>query len=80
MSYDVPIRYEPQIQQIALAQHISTAEALERVIQAGIEQFVQQVERPPEPYSKLFGSVTGKGAHGSKEAVDRYIQELRSEW
>ena len=80
MSYDIPPRYEPQIQEIARAQHISKQEALDRVIQAGLERIVSL---PPQPYvsnASLFGSVSGPGAHGSKEAVDRYIAELRNEW
>jgi len=80
VSYEIPHRYEPQIQEIAQAQHISTSEALDRIIQAGIERYVPPPEEPGVSNASLFGSVKGPGAHGSKEAVDRYIAELRSEW
>ena len=80
MSYDIPSQFEPQIQKIAQAQHISTDEALNQVIQAGLERFVSQAGSPPADYASLFGSVKGAGAHGSKEAVDEYVEELRSEW
>jgi hypothetical protein len=85
MSLEIPHRYEPQIQQIAEAQHISSHEALDRVLQAGLEKLT-----PPAPpsekgkersYASFFGSIKGTpGAHGSKEAVDLYISELRNEW
>jgi len=31
-------------------------------------------------YASFFGAAKGPGAHGSPEAVDRYIEDLRNEW
>lgn len=31
-------------------------------------------------YGSFFGSVKGPGSHGSPEAVDSYVRELRDEW
>ena len=81
ISFDIPQRWEPQIEQIAQAQHISTDEALDRVIEAGVEKFqLSSAVEPRVSYASLYGSVKGPGAHGSREAVDRYLAELRSEW
>jgi hypothetical protein len=80
MSLNIPSHYEPQIQQLAAAQHISTDEAVDRVVKAGLERFVPITMEPPVSNASLFGSVNGPGAHGSKEAVDRYLAELRAEW
>jgi hypothetical protein len=38
MGYAIPHQYEPQIQQIAQSQHITTAEAVDRVVRAGLER------------------------------------------
>ena len=85
MSYDIPQRYEPQIKQFAHAQHISMNEALERILQAGLEQVVptdtKTVDEAPAPartYASFFGSI--KNGYGSPEAVDRAIEEMRNEW
>lgn len=80
MALDVPQRWESQIQEIAQAQHITTDEALDRILAAGVERLMPHVEEPRVSYASLFGSVKGPGAHGSREAVDRYLAELRNEW
>ncbi len=81
MSLDFPNRYEPQIQQIAEAQHISLAEALDRIMQAGIERFQPLAcDKPRVSYVSLFGAAKGPGTHKTREEVDRYIAELRNEW
>jgi len=80
MNYDIARRYEPQIEQVAQAKHITTDEALERIIQAGLERLVPIADQLPVSNAALFGSVKGPGAHGSKEAVDQYLAEMRAEW
>ncbi len=81
MSLNIPSAWEPQIQVIADAQQISTEKAFDRIIQAGVKRFqTPTTGKPRVAYASLFGSVTGPGAHGSTEAVDRYIAQLRSEW
>ena len=80
MSYRVPDEYDPQIEEIAKTQHISAVEAVDRVIRAGIDRLAPPGSDAPVSNVALFGSVTGRGAHGSKEAIDRYLAELRSEW
>ena len=88
MSYVIPERYEPQIQEFAQAQHISTDEAFDRIVRAGLERFVpiaaNPIDRetaPARSFASFFGVAKGRpGAHGSREAVDRYIEELRNEW
>jgi len=80
MGYNVPIQYEPQIEQVAQAEHISGDEALDRILRAGLERLIPTAEQPKVSNASLFGSVKGPGAHGSKEAIDRYLAELRAEW
>jgi hypothetical protein len=78
MSFDIPQRYEPQIEQVAQEQHITTDEALDRIIQAGLERFVPMTKPPSVSYASLFGAA--KNGYGSREAVDRAIAEMRNEW
>ena len=96
MNYNVPQRYETQIQEVAQAQHISDSEVQDRIFKAGLERFVPSLTANPQSdldkavadakaehptYASFFGAVKGRpGADGSKEAVDRYIAELRNEW
>ena len=45
------------------------------------EKSAQERQEPVRPYASYFGVIKGRpGAHGSPEAVDRYIDELRDEW
>jgi len=80
LGLDIPHRYEPQILQLAQSQHISRDEALDRILQAGLERLGTPAELGSTSYASLFGAVKGAGAHGSQEAVDRHIAELREEW
>jgi len=85
MQYDIPQEYEPQIQKVARAQHITESEVLERIFKAGLEQFAATPSGKDttrsRSYASFFGVAKGRpGAHGSREAVDRYIAELRDEW
>lgn len=80
MSLAVPHQWESEIEQIAQEQHITMSEALDRIIQAGLQRLISSPEQPVVSNAGLFGSVNGPGAHGSKEAIDRYLAELRSEW
>ena len=79
MSFDIPPNIEPQIQKYAEAQHLSTNEAVVRLIQAGleVEKLNPAVENRPS-YVSFYGSV--KGGYGSVEAVDKAIKDLRNEW
>ncbi len=80
MGLDIPHRWEREIEEVARIQKISQREAIDRIIQAGLERFVLSPESPSASNASLFGSIKGPGAHGSKEAVDQYLAELRAEW
>ena len=80
MALDILHRWEPQIEQVARAQNITTDEALDRVIEAGLERLIPPAAQPPVSYASLFGAAKGPGTHGSREAVDCYLAELRNEW
>ena len=81
MALNIPSRYESRIEQIALAHHISKGEVLDRVLEAGLERFATMSERPHRSYASFFGIAKGRpGSHNSPEAVDAYIEDLRSEW
>jgi hypothetical protein len=85
MTYNIPQHYEPQIHEVAQAQHISETEVLERIFKAGFEQFAGESSNiktaSRRSYASFFGVANGRaGAHGSREAVYRYIAELRNEW
>ena len=85
MGLDIPHRWEPQIEEISQAQHISLDEAIDRVVQAGVKSLQADPALASVPtrrcYASFYGSIKGRpSAHGSKEAVDKYIAELRDEW
>lgn len=88
MSYDVPQRYKPQIEQVAHAEHITVDEAVERIFKAGLERFAPVIPKasgtedsPGRSYGSFFGVAKGRpGAYGSPEAADRYIEEMRNAW
>jgi hypothetical protein len=64
------------------------AEAAQRHIsleQVAAEKLIRQspvpTAKPTRRYASFFGAAKGRpGSHGSVEAVDKYIAELRSEW
>ena len=78
MHFEIPREFEPKIQQVADSEHISEQEALDRIIRAGLELFVSKAQHPPASYASLFGAA--KSGYGSREAIDRAIAEMRSEW
>jgi hypothetical protein len=84
MHYNIPQHIEPQIQEVAQAQHISENEVLDRIFKAGWEQFAGTLPNketaPRRPYASFFGAAKGPGTHQTREEVDRYIAELRNEW
>ena len=80
MSFDYSSDFDPQIEKLAEAQHISASEALDKIIRVGLDHLLPNKERKEISYASLYGSVNGAGAHGSRQAVDKYINELRSEW
>jgi hypothetical protein len=81
MALEIPSRYEPKIEQIAQAQQITRGEAIDRILDAGLERLTTQDAHPRRSYASFFGVGKGRpGAHGSPEAADKYIQELRNEW
>ena len=61
-------------------------EVLERLVDEGLkattgDQLADPAVPPRRSYASFWGVGKGSpGAHGSREAVDRYIAELRDEW
>lgn len=81
MALSIPSRYEPKIEEVAQAQHITKYEALDRVLEAGLERLIPPATAPRRSYASFFGVAKGRpGAHGSPEAADLYIAEQRSGW
>ena len=83
MSFEIPASIEPEVRRFADAKHISADEAVLQLITAGLKaQPDEQTKASGRPsYASMFGAAKGgPGAHGSPEAVDRYIAELRNEW
>ncbi len=83
MALDTPQRYQSKIELVAQAQQITPNEALDRVLDAGLERLIPAKvvlaeDQPRVSYASLFGSV--KNGYGSREAVDRAIAEMRNEW
>jgi hypothetical protein len=83
------------VQQLAAAEHITPEQAATQLLieganhhgmktpvedLTGMTEAIARVRAEHRTYASFFGSVTGPGAHGSKEAVDRYISEMRNEW
>lgn len=80
MSYQIPNRWEPEIESIAQAQQINLEEAVDRIVQAGVERFQPHSSGNPRgSYVSLFAAAKGPGTHRSREEVDRYIAGLRDE-
>ncbi|MBS1718568.1 MAG: hypothetical protein JSS72_12635 [Armatimonadetes bacterium] len=87
VSYDIPDQYEPQIRQLAQAQHISADEALDRIIRAGLQHFVSRskstskAKKDVPDISDIFANAPHcPSAFKSREQVDAYVNELRNEW
>jgi len=83
MSLDhLPASIEQGVQRFAAELHISHDEALLKLIETGLT--VSRLTTPAAPkrsYASFFGVAKGRpGAHGSPEAADRYIEELRNAW
>jgi|GEM_PF-1363859 len=83
------------VHQLAAAEHITPEEAAAHLLiegaayhskktpadePVGLEKAMARIRAEHPTYASFFGSVKGPGAHGSKEAADRYIDELRNEW
>jgi len=84
------------VQQLAEAEHITPEQAAAQLLieganhhgkkipmedPVGMEEAMARVRAEHRTYASFFGAVKGRpGAHGSPEAVDRYIAELRNEW
>lgn len=83
------------VRQLAEAEHITPEQAAARLLiegasrrenavrakdPIGMDEAMARVRAEHRTYASFFGSVTGPGAHGSPEAIDRYIAELRNEW
>jgi hypothetical protein len=75
MGYDIPAHLESETGEVARSEHVSRDRAIELILTAGIRTLRNSARN-----AEHFGSVTGSGAHRSKEAVDRYLTDLRSEW
>jgi hypothetical protein len=74
------------IQALIEENHATPQEVLERLVDEGLKANIgdQPTEvdvLPKRSYASFWGVGKGRpGAHGSREAVDRYISELRDEW
>jgi len=73
------------IQMIVAQRHITPEQVLEQIVDDGLKAALQSATPVPDAmprrsYASFFGAVKGPGAHGSPEAVDRYIEEMRNEW
>jgi hypothetical protein len=69
MALDIPPPYEPQIELVAQAQHITKDEALDRVLDAGLERFI------PKPAATIPG-LTGAPMSDDDAAVMDEVVEI----
>lgn len=76
MPLDIPSSYEPRIAEVAQAQHISTDQAVGRILEAGL----QRLNPVPDYLAILDQARQSPNRFKSREEVDRYIADLRSEW
>lgn len=86
MTFDIPLhipdnsREAQVIEAIMNRDHVSPEEAIRAALR-GISIETGPATAPRRSYASFFGVLKGRpGAHGSKEAIDRYIEELRNEW
>ena len=70
------------IQSLVDENHSTPQEVLERLVDEGLRATTGELATPPRrSFASFWGVGRGRpGAHGSREAVDRYIAELRDEW
>lgn len=80
MGLDIPRQYERQILQVAEEQRISSVEAVNLILQAGLDRLTAGYIEVPVSYVSLSGAAQGPGVHKTREEVDRYLAELRDEW
>lgn len=80
MSFEIPHHWDPKIEEIAEARQVTQTQAVDLILQAGIE-ILQPMNagHRPSSYASLFGAAAGPGALGSREAVETYLAELRNE-
>ncbi|MGV3617198.1 MAG: hypothetical protein ACO1SV_17870 [Fimbriimonas sp.] len=84
VSIDLPDDIESTVKAFAASAHLSTEDAILRLIEAGLKhesRVIAGEESNPRPsYASMFGAAKTGEAYRSPEAVDRYIAELRNEW
>jgi len=92
MSYDIRLSIPEDSQRgqliasLAARQHITPEEVLTKIVDEVLKTTLQneptgEAEAPKRSYASFFGVAKGRpGAHGSPEAADRYIEELRNAW
>jgi len=90
MAFDLHIpensRRGQVIQMIVDQRQITPEQVLEQIVDEGLKATLQSTPPAAEAksrrsYASFFGVAKGRpGAHGSPEAANRYLEELRSEW
>jgi hypothetical protein len=72
VNYNIPEQYEPQIQEVARAQHISERELLDRIFKAGLEQFAPMSVSPRD----ILGAFSSKEESAiADEALDLAMKD-----
>ena len=84
MSFDIPARIEPSIQEFAHSQHITTDEAVVRLIEAGLKAS-QPVRTVKAKGSSPIPGLTGKPMSDEEaaimdEVVDAAMQSRNVRW
>lgn len=89
MSFDIPPLHIPDnsreaqvIQAIMIRDQVTAEEAVRAALRGMTIENAESatVLAPRRSYASFFGVVKGPGAHGSREAIDSYVSELRNEW
>ncbi len=84
ISFDIPIAIEPQVQQVAAAQHITASEAIVRLIKAGLQASQPRPTSSPDNILSIPGlagqPMSDEEASVMDEVVENAMESRNIRW
>ncbi len=78
MNFDLPATIEPQVIQYAQEEQITPAEAIERLIQAGLNAQAQSVNSTKTPGEEMIGAFSSPEDVAIMNEAMQYVREMRA--